>query len=144
MGDLVRRGFWSRRLAHDEWLGRHATLGVLMCLLLLCLFLLLAAAVGGPQPPTLEQRIGDKLREHREASPRTCAFFRTVTEMGDAAVLAPLILGTSALLFWRRRWAISPALILIILTGAELNTRVKGIYDRPRPAIHDIYIHESS
>src|SRR5438067_5670732 len=38
MGDPIQRGFWARRVARDEWLGLHLTLGLLLCLVLLGMF----------------------------------------------------------------------------------------------------------
>src|SRR5207237_1214423 len=96
------------------------------------------------QPPSIDQQIYDGLRVYREASPVATSFFRGVTELGDKWVLIALILSAAGLLVWRRRLALAPVLVLIVLTGALLNGRVKNVFDRPRPELHDTAIHETS
>ncbi len=144
MGDPVARDFWPRRLARDDSLGLPLTVGVLLSLLLLAVFGLLALEVRGKQPPAVDQAVYEELRAHREASPVVRSLFIGITELGDKYVLTGLTLAVAALLVWRRRWGLAPVFILIVLCGAMLNSRAKNIFDRPRPALHDTSIHETS
>src|SRR5438132_125047 len=144
MGIQPERSFWQRRLARDEFLGMHLTVGLVLCLALLGLFGALALEIRGPQPPSIDQQIYDGLRVYREASPVATSFFRGVTELGDKWVLIALILSAAGLLVWRRRLALAPALVLIVLMGALVNGRVKNVFDRPRPELHDTAVHETS
>lgn len=144
MGSQPQRNFWQRRIARDEFLGLYFTVGLVLCLALMGVFGVLALEIRGPQPPSIDQRIYDGLRGHREAFPGVARFFRSVTELGDTTVLIALILTTGALLVWRRRWRLAPALALIVLMGTLLNGRIKNVFDRPRPEAQNAYIHETS
>jgi undecaprenyl-diphosphatase len=144
MGGQSVRSFWARRLARDEWLGLHLTLGILLCLALLGCFGLLALAVGGPEPPGIDERIYERLREHREASPATRCFFLYLTDAGTSRFVTPIVLLGAILSIWKRRFAFAAVWVLAITTAPLLNGEVKEVFKRARPAGIDPLAPENS
>lgn len=133
MGGQSKRNFWARRLARDEWLGLHLTLGVLLCLVLLGCFGLLALQVEGPRPPGIDQNVYERLRDHREASPATRSFFLHLTDAGTSRFVTPFVVAGAILSIWRRRYAFAAIWVLAIATAPLLNSEVKEIFQRARP-----------
>jgi len=128
-----QRGFWARRLARDEWLGLHLSLGVLICLILLGCFGLLALVANGSQPPQVDQRLYESLRDHRESSPAMGTFFLRLTQVGAGYyIYAAAALG-AAILVLQRRYVAAILLILVIAVAPLINTGVKDIFQRARP-----------
>jgi undecaprenyl-diphosphatase len=143
MGIQSDRSFWRRRLARDEFLGLHLTVGLLLCLALLGLFGMLALEIHG-STPSIDLHVNGQLRQHRDESSPAYGFFLGLTALGDKLVLMGLIFTVAALLVWRRRWTLAPALVVIVLTGALLNSRVKDVFDRERPPDHYAEVHGTS
>jgi len=138
------RSFWARRFARDEWLGLHLTLGILLCLVLLGFFGVLALEVNGPEPPRVDERIYERLREHREASPATRSFFLHLTHAGTTQFVTPIVLLGAILSIWKRRIAFAAVWVLAIATTPLLNGEVKESFKRARPAGIDPLAPESS
>jgi undecaprenyl-diphosphatase len=134
MGTHSDRGFWARRLARDEWLGLHLTLGVVVCLMLIGFFGILAFEVEGPRPPSIDERIYERLREHREASPATRGFFLHLTDAGRSLYITPIVLAGAILSVWKGRYVFAAVWVLAIATAPLVNGEVKEIFQRPRPA----------
>lgn len=134
MGDESERGFWARRLARNEWLGLHLTLGLVACLALAGCFLWLAFQVRGPQPPGVDQRIYERLRENRENSPVLRAVFLHVTDMGTFSYVTAVVLLGAAVLAWQRRFRFAVVWVLVIATAPLVNSGVKHLFQRSRPA----------
>lgn len=136
MGYPSKRSFLSRRLSRDETLGLHLTVGLFVCLLLVGLFALLATLVEGPQPPSLDFRIYQALREHREQSPQVWAAIRRLTDFGDVPVLLPLGIGVVGVLLLRRQWELAAAWVGVVLLGVVLNDEAKEWFCRARPLVY--------
>jgi undecaprenyl-diphosphatase len=144
MGERLERGFWARRLARDEWLGLHLSVGLLGLFLLLGLFSLLALEANGRQPPGVDEQIYERLRLHREASPVVRGLFLRITDLGGLSFLTGLVLIVAALLAWRRRSGLALVWVLAVFLGLQLNSRAKGLFERARPSGIDAQIHEPS
>jgi len=133
MGGQSDRTFWARRLARNDWLGLHLTLAVLLFLGLLGCFGVLALKVDGPQPPDVDQRIYERLREHREASPATRGLFLHLTDAGTSRFVTPIVLAVAVLPVWKRRYAFTAVWVLAIAMAPLVNSEVKQIFQRARP-----------
>jgi undecaprenyl-diphosphatase len=144
MGEKPTRGFLARRLARQDIFGLHLTLGLLACLMLAGLFALLAAQVDGPQPPPLDYRIYQTLREHREHSPLLKFTVRHITDFGDVPVLLPLGMAVVGLSLIRRNWALATSWVAVVLLGVLLNDGAKDLFQRARPLVYDGIVAESS
>ena len=134
MGYQSVRGFWARRLARDEWLGLHLTLGLVLFLVLLGCFGSLALEVDGPQPPEVDESIYERLRQHREASPATRSFFLHLTDAGTSRFVTPIVLAGAMLSIWKRRFAFAAVWVLAIATAPLVSSEFKDIFQRARPA----------
>jgi undecaprenyl-diphosphatase len=144
MGGPIQRGFWSRRLARDEWLGLHLSLGLLVCLISLVCFSALALAANGPQTPRVDRRIYEELWQQRQESPTARAFFLRLTHVGAGNyIVAAVVLG-AAILVLQRRYVAAVLLILVIALAPSVNARVKNIFQRDRPAGIDPLAMEAS
>jgi undecaprenyl-diphosphatase len=126
-------GYWARRLARDQWLGLHLSLGLLICLILLGCFGLLALEANGPQPPHIDQRIYESLRDQREASPTMRSFFLRLTQVGAGYYIYGAAALGATILILQRRYVAAIILILIIAVAPLINTGVKDIFQRARP-----------
>ena len=128
-----QRGFWGRRLAREEWLGLHLSLGLLICLMLLGCFTLLALEANGSQPPRVDQRLYESLRDHREASPGMRTFFLQLTQVGAGYYIYGAAALGATILVLKRRYVAAIILILVIALAPLINTGVKDIFQRSRP-----------
>jgi undecaprenyl-diphosphatase len=144
MSAQPNRGFWTRRFARGEWLGLHLTLGLLVCLTLLAGFGLLAEEIKGLQPPAIDQRIYERLRQHRETSPAMRAAFLRITDVGTNRYIIPVVVLGAALWVWQRRFALAVVWVLVIAMAPMLNSEVKDIFKRARPPGIDPLAPESS
>jgi undecaprenyl-diphosphatase len=144
MGYPSKRSFLARRLSRHETLGLHLTIGLLLCLLLVGLFALLAALVEGPQPPRVDVRIYNALREHREQSPVVGTTIRRITDFGDVPLLMPLGVSVVGILLVRRKWELAAAWVGIVLLGVVLNDEAKDLFHRERPLVYAGDVNNSS
>jgi undecaprenyl-diphosphatase len=138
------KGLLARRLARDQTFGLHLTLGLVACLALLGLFFLLAGQVQGTEPPSLDSRVYDHLRDSRETSAHLRVLFERITDLGGFRLLLILSVVAAALLIVRRRWWLAIAFLVVVLLGQRLNDVVKHAYHRQRPLLHADSIHEPS
>jgi membrane-associated phospholipid phosphatase len=133
MGESIQRGFWARRLARDEWLGLHLSLGLLTCLGLLVCFSFLAIEANGQPTPGVDQRIYEQLREHRESSPATRTLFLRLTHVGTGWYIVAVVLLGATVLVLRRCYVAALVLIVAIAIAPLVNTGVKDVFKRDRP-----------
>src|SRR5262249_41160269 len=103
-------------------------------LALVGLFGLLSLEVRGSEPPAIDQRIYERLREHRESSPTTRSLFLHVTDIGTWNYVAPVMVCGAVLLVWRRHYLLAIIWVLVIATGPLVNSEIKGVFHRARPA----------
>jgi undecaprenyl-diphosphatase len=136
MGYSSKRSFLARRVAHDETLGLHLTVGLLLCIALVGLFALLAAQIEAAQPPQLDYHIYERLRQHCEESPHFWAAVRRITDFGDVPILLPLGVAVVGSLVFRRNWGLAGAWVAIVLLGVVLNDEAKDVFQRPRPLVY--------
>jgi membrane-associated phospholipid phosphatase len=139
------RGFLARRLSREEYLGLHLSIGLLLSVLLVVLFGTLGRAVDhGGAITRLDLRIGERLRDHREAEPGWRGLFVAITEMGSATVLTTLGVGMALWLLLRHRQILALVWAVAQGGGALLNVLFKEWFARGRPLFHAAEINENS
>lgn len=139
------KGFVSRRFAPERYLGLHLTIGLVLSLCLLGLFVAIARTVEGKKRLTeVDEAISVQAKEHRELHPALRAFLVRVTDLGSASTLTALALvGAAVLLALHRRllalvWVVAPA------GGGLLDSSLKVFFDRERPELRDPAILETN
>jgi len=137
------RGFVSRRLSTEEYLGLHLTVGLLLSLCLLGLFVEIARAVEENRTQ-FDEHFGQACAQHRQESPVSRGFFLVITQFGSFNMMTTLaIFGALLLLVYRRRllalvWVLAPAI------GGLLDAALKQFYNRPRPLFRDPAVFEDT
>ena len=137
------RGFVSRRLSTEEYLGLHLTVGLLLSLCLLGLFVEIARAVEENRTQ-FDERFGQACAQHRQESPVSRGFLLVITQFGSFNMMTTLaIFGALLLLVYRRRllalvWVLAPAI------GGLLDAALKQFYNRPRPPFRDPAVFEDT
>lgn len=125
-----------------RWVGRHDLLtlgGALAVVCGLLAFFLVAGAARGVGPDFDEQllrslRSGDDPVE--PVGPRWLkAAMLDVTALGGYTVLTLLTTGVTGFLLLRRRWGVAVLVVAATLGGMLATDALKGLYDRPRPAV---------
>ena len=135
--------FVRRRLSREEYLGLYLTVGLLISLLMLGLFIGIARSVEGEKRLTrFDREVNEYFAEHRESSPGVRRLFVVITQFGSVRVLTALaVLVAFFLLMIRRRllaivWLVAPA------GGALLDSGLKLAFERQRPPLRDPAIYE--
>lgn len=124
------------------WVGRHlfGTLSALLTLVFCVFLLLVLGGLVNGGPPPLDEQIIRGLRSADDpavpAGPKWLAnFMRDVTALGGYGVLTLLTLGVAGFLALRRRWGTAGLVLVAAIGGAALTEGLKGVFDRPRPAV---------
>jgi undecaprenyl-diphosphatase len=120
------RGFYAE-------VGVYLAIGFAVSFAALAGFLLLSRLVAGSAVERADVAILRWLREHEAPWLDVLALAGTALGSGIAAYL---VLGVSAVLFWRARHHLSALLLLVTLVGARaMIGLLKEFYDRPRPGL---------
>jgi undecaprenyl-diphosphatase len=132
------RGFMARRLSRDEYLGLHLTVGLILSLALLGLFLLIAQSFHGEQGlAQFDTPIARRLSEHREESPTLRRAFLIITDFGSTRAITVLSVAVALILLIRRRLVLATVWLVAPLGGAVLDTGLKIFFERERPPYRD-------
>ena len=136
------REFLAARFAR-RYLGLHLTVGFVLCVVALWVFVELTESVVRVRPMTqFDLHLHDWIRAR--ASVAGYVFFGAVTELGS-----PLVLGIMALLgavvFYRdRRWLLLGIWLATFIGGGLLDFVLKLVVHRPRPPFaSDFLAHET-
>src|SRR5438128_8800511 len=96
--------FLGRRFSRDEFLGLHLTVGMLLSLALLGLFVFIGHNVlGDTQLNQFDHEIGWDLEAHRMAHPAVRTTFGVITQFGSLDILFLLGMLVAMILFMRRQ-----------------------------------------
>jgi undecaprenyl-diphosphatase len=144
MNEHLPRSFVARRLARDDYLGLHLTLGVLLGLVFLGLFAAIGLVVRGTEPPSIDKALEERMREQRTTSPGTRTVFANITQLGGVWLVSYFVTLVAGVLLGRGQWLLALAWVLIIIIGGTLNDETKQIYKRPRPSERDPRVMERS
>src|SRR5271165_3354489 len=83
--------FFGRRITPGEYLGLHLTLGLLVSLLALAVFVLIAREVVGERELTaFDRSFAVRMSQHADEHPALLHFFRFVTTLGDVPAMTTL------------------------------------------------------
>jgi undecaprenyl-diphosphatase len=129
------RAFVGRRFAPGEYLGLHLTLGLVMSLVLLGLFLLLTRSIHHEHGrlAQFDDRLAKEFQQHAADHPGVLEFFRVITHAGDVPAMAALALVGSLVLLVRRHRLAAAVWLFAALGGGILDTTLKQEIKRPRP-----------
>ncbi len=128
------KAFFARRLSSRNCLGLHVTLGFAAWLVACGSFALIA---WGIQEPRLDDALAASLHERARVSPHEVVFFKGVTALGSALVLAPVGLVGAIVLAWYRRRGLLAAWSVLLGGMLLLNLALKYSFQRPRPTFPD-------
>ena len=132
-------------MARGEYLGLHLTIGLSLSLLMLALFAAIAGRViWGEGVPAIDNSVGLRLREAREASPAVKAALFDLTWLGSIKVIAPLAVFITLLLVIRRRFMLASVWALALTVGGLLDGLLKYWFSRPRPPFCDAVVPETT
>jgi undecaprenyl-diphosphatase len=133
------RTFIGRRFAADDHLGLHLTLGMLLGLLALSLFLVVANyALSQNALTTLDEQVSLELKEQARQSVLLKDLFLGITTLGNFEVLAWLCAGVAGVLLvllWRRQihYTLAAIWIIAVLGASIINVELKDTFQRQRP-----------
>jgi membrane-associated phospholipid phosphatase len=139
--------FFGRRLTPGEYLGLHLTLGLLISLTALALFLVIAREVVGEKELTdFDQAVARHLAADADEHPAILYFFRFVTNLGGIAAMVTLTVGGGLLLAVQRRRFLTLVWFIAAIGGALLNIELKEGFERqrPPPALRDAAVTETN
>jgi membrane-associated phospholipid phosphatase len=136
--------FLGRRFSRDEFLGLHLTVGMLLSLALLGLFVFIGHNVlGDTRLNEFDHEVGRALEAHRMAHPAVRTTFGVITQFGALNILFLLGLLVAMILFMRRQRLLTVIWLATTVGVGLLNSATKAFYDRPRPPFLDPdWVHE--
>jgi membrane-associated phospholipid phosphatase len=139
------RGFVARRLSRDEYLGLHLTVGLVLSLALLGLFILIANSFQGEERlAQFDEVIARRLSEDRQESPGLRRLFLAVTQLGSVPALAVVALAVALFLLLRRRLVLATVWLVAVVGGGLLDSGLKEFFERERPPYRDPAITSTS
>lgn len=126
------RAFLRSRFSREGAVGLYLTVGLLVCVLLACLFASLADEVFEPGGLTALDREVMNLVHGYQTSERT-ALARAVTALGDFHLLIPATIGSAIVLWIRGRHVAAILFAGAVLEGWLLDFVLKILFHRSRP-----------
>lgn len=141
------RGFVSRRLSREEYLGLHLTIGLFLSLVLLAVFVLIARNVTGHERLIqFDDEVGREVSAYRAEAPIVRHCFLTITWLGSVEVMAALALLGSLVLLLRHHWIQAFIWIIGAAGGGLLDMALKQFFERERPPapLRDVAISETT
>ncbi len=137
------RTFVGRRFAPDEYLGLHLTVGLLVSLVMLVLFLAVAHLIhqdrGGLYQ--FDLAVAGDMEEHANDHPAPLHFFRAVTQAGSIAAICVLTLAGAMVALVRRHRRLATVWLVAAVGCGLLNMTLKWFIDRHRPLNPDSSVH---
>ncbi len=132
------RAFLARRLSREAYLGLHLTLGLLLILCLVVLFAVIADSVEDrDRLVRLDNRLGLRLERDRLARPVARQTFLAVTWLGSVPAMTGLPLFGAVVLLMAGRRLLALVWLFASAGGGILDTVLKVLFERPRPAFRD-------
>ena len=135
--------FVAARFARGEYLGLHLTIGLLISILGLWLFGAITEDVVHQDPLTqFDIRMLEAL--HRDATPAGTALFLWISRAGSPITMTLIALAGTLLLARRRDAMILGGWIAAFAGGALLDSWLKVVIHRPRPAYAAALLHHAT
>ena len=137
------KDFLGRRLSPEEDLGLHLTIGLVLSLCLLGVFVVIAHTVES-QKIEFDHAVGLRLQEHRQESPIARRCFLFITEFGSFPMMTGMAIGGALVLTIAHRRLLAFVWLLAPAGGGLLDAALKHFYVRERPSFPDPHIHETT
>ena len=137
--------FFGRRITPGEYLGLHLTVGLIVCLVALSIFVIIAREVVGERELTaFDRNLAVHIAAHADEHPVLLQFFRFVTNLGDVPAITTLTFAGGLLLAVQRRRLLTFVWFAAAIGGGLLNLGLKEGFERQRPpiALRDVAITE--
>ncbi len=145
MASTGLRNFVSRRLSRSEYLGLHLTVGLLLTVLLLGVFLGIAQGIDRHGDLTrFDVNLSLAMKEHRAQWSAVRYAFYLLTWLGAWEILRILVPLVAVFLWWRRRRLLAVVWLGTMIISALLNQGLKVAYGRERPETKDALVHENN
>jgi undecaprenyl-diphosphatase len=137
--------FVLRRLSRSEYLGLHLTLGLLLSISLLGLFLAIAREVtGDTRLVGVDKRLNSAIGGYRDESPIAREIFWRITDLGSEDAMVTLTVCGAVILLFRGRLFLALVWVIVPAIGGLLDQQLKLWFERPRPSIHDAAFHSAT
>ncbi len=139
--------FFGRRITPGEYLGLHLTVGLLVCLVALSIFIVIAREVVGERELTaFDRNLAVHIAAHADEHPILLQFFRFITNLGDVPAITTLTFAGGLLLAVQRRRLLTFVWFAAAIGGGLLNLELKEGFGRQRPpvALRDVAITETN
>jgi undecaprenyl-diphosphatase len=128
--------FFGRRITPREYLGLHLTLGMIISLFALAIFVLIAREVVGERDLTsFDRKVAQRLIDHSSAHPALLDFFRFVTHFGDVPAITTLTVVGGLLLAVQRHRLLTLVWFAAAMGGGLLILTLKEGFERQRPPL---------
>jgi undecaprenyl-diphosphatase len=135
----------ARRLAPEEYLGLHLTIGLLFCLSLLGIFSLIAHGVeDGAGLTRWDEEVDLGLHEFRETHPGVRSLFLGITQLGSVPAMTIVGLGVALWLLMQRRHLLPLVCLITLAGGGLLDAGLKLVFERDRPPFRDPAVVETT
>jgi undecaprenyl-diphosphatase len=132
--------FFGRRITPREYLGLHLTLGMVISLFALAIFVLIAREVVGERELTnFDRTVALHMIDHARDHPAVLGFFRFITHFGDVPAITTLTVVGGLLLAVQRHRLLTIVWFAAAMGGGLLNLTLKETFERQRPPVewHD-------
>jgi undecaprenyl-diphosphatase len=139
--------FFGRRITPGEYLGLHLTLGLIISLVALAIFIIIARQVVGERQLTaFDRNLANHIAAHADEHPAVLHFFRFITTLGDVPAITTLTFVGGLLLAVQRRRTLTFVWFAAAMGGGVLNLTLKEGFERPRPpmALRDVAASETN
>jgi membrane-associated phospholipid phosphatase len=139
--------FFGRRITPGEYLGLHLTVGLLVSLVALSVFVIIAREVVGERELTaFDKNLAVHIAAHADEHPFVLQFVRFVTNLGDVPAITTLTFAGGLLLAMQRRRLLTFVWFAAAIGGGLLNLGLKEGFERQRPPIvlRDVAITETN
>jgi membrane-associated phospholipid phosphatase len=126
--------FLARRFAPGEYLGLHLTIGLVIILVTIYIFLQIADEVGEQEwLTTFDHTFSVAIHQHLSSVGFWA--FAQITRLGSAPVLGVIGLSTAVALVLMRQWTLLAAWITAVIGVGVINSTLKAFFQRVRPEL---------
>jgi undecaprenyl-diphosphatase len=138
------RTFVGRLFAPGQYLGLHLTIGLLLTLATLIIFIILTRDIreGRGGLDQFDHQVAKAMGEHAGEHPALLHFFRFVTQLGGYQWMTGMTLVGTLVLLARRRRLLALVWLVAALGGVGITGAIKETIDRKRPANPDAAVRE--
>jgi undecaprenyl-diphosphatase len=146
MGWLRLGKLFRGRFAPSEYLGLHLTIGLMLSLFLLAVFIVITHDIHeeGGHLARFDMRMADQLEQHAATHPLLLSILRAITYAGGFFVMVLLTVAGGLVLLARGHRLLATVWLLSAITGALIDQLLKIAIDRHRPANADVCVTQTN